>query len=317
MVSLLLSKALASYLFLASLASAHSHIAYLIINNNHYRGFDPSGRTTNAPNVVGWSTTGRDDGFVPPSNYSTPDIICHRDGAPGKAHAPVKQGDNIHVQWNGWPLSHRGPVMSYLAPCSNLNTTDGCGSVDKTQLRWTKIDNSSPAFINDVGGPPGEWATDLLIASNNSWLVGIPSNLEPGPYVLRHEIIALHYADKNDGAQNYPQCVNLWVEGRASQTAGGRADPIQTTVPKSTVVSLLPGAGTPASNLYKPTDPGVAIDIYRTLSTYVIPGPTVAPWATPVPLRYQMKMSTPLTTGTPISVEGTRTVPFPAAETGV
>jgi hypothetical protein len=35
--------------------------------------------------------------------------------------------------------------------------------------------------------------------------VSIPSTLKPGAYVLRHEIIALHGARSDDGAQAYPQ----------------------------------------------------------------------------------------------------------------
>lgn len=214
--------------------------------------------------------------------------------------------------------------MSYLASCDGLNTTDGCASVDKTQLRWTKIDNSNPAFINETGGAPGKWATDHLIASNNSWLVGIPESLAPGPYVLRNEIIALHYANKNDGAQNYPNCVNLWVEPPAGRVvsiieAGGRGPvrTVSTLAPTFTGprVTLAPGQGLPATKLYQTNDPGVSLDIYRTLTTYVIPGPTVASWAEPVPVSSQKKVSEPKSTGTPVRVAGTGTIPFPPAET--
>ncbi|KAK1780877.1 glycosyl hydrolase family 61-domain-containing protein [Copromyces sp. CBS 386.78] len=187
---------------LSSQAIAHSRILYLIINGHQYRGFNPHAPDA-ISNSIGWSTSAVDDGFVTPSNYSNPDIICHRDGKPAKAHAPVKAGDKIQMQWNDWPQSHKGPVLSYLAPCSN--TTDGCASVDKSKLSWAKIDDSSPVLLDEKGGPPGRWATDVLIAQNNTWLLGLPSDLEPGPYVLRHELIALHYANLKDGAQNYPQ----------------------------------------------------------------------------------------------------------------
>ncbi|KAM7193053.1 Glycosyl hydrolase family 61 domain containing protein [Naviculisporaceae sp. PSN 640] len=290
---------------LPTLVSAHSHIAYLLINNVHYHGYDPSGRTPNSPNGVVWPNTAQDDGFVPPSNYSTSDIICHRNGKPAQAHAPVHAGDKIHVQWNGWPISHKGPIMSYLASCTGHNTSDGCASVDKHQLRWTKIDNSSPGFMNMTGGPPGKWATDQLIANNNSWLVGIPSTLAPGPYVLRNEIIALHYANKEDGAQNYPNCVNLWVEPPAGKVV---------SVIEAGVNMLEPTQGLPATQLYKSNDPGVSIDIYTTLRTYAIPGPTVAPWAEPVAVTAQRKLSEPLTTGTPVKLVGDKTVPWPPAE---
>jgi len=43
----------------------------------------------------------------------------------------------------------------------------------------------------------------------------LPTLLDAGDYVLRHELIALHFADRADGAQAYPRCVNLRVEGKA------------------------------------------------------------------------------------------------------
>ncbi|KAL0472934.1 endo-1,4-beta-glucanase [Neurospora intermedia] len=284
---------------LFSQALAHSHILYLIINGQQYRGFNPHAPDA-ITNSIGWSTSAVDDGFVTPFNYSSPDIICHRDGKPAKAHAPVKAGDKIQIQWNGWPQSHKGPVLSYLSPCAN--TTDGCASVDKRKLSWTKIDDSSPVLLDEKGGPPGRWATDVLIAQNNTWLLGLPNDLEPGPYVLRHELIALHYANLKNGAQNYPQCVNLWVEVPGSKTA---------TVGKEELVVAGQKEGVPATALYKATDPGVAIDIYTTLSTYVIPGPTLAPEAKPVPVPEQGLKSTITAVGTPVVVtRATSTVPM-------
>ncbi|EGO58321.1 hypothetical protein NEUTE1DRAFT_101187 [Neurospora tetrasperma FGSC 2508] len=288
-----------------SQALAHSHILYLIINGQQYRGFNPHAPDA-ITNSIGWSTSAVDDGFVTPSNYSNPDIICHRDGKPAKAHAPVKAGDKIQIQWNGWPQSHKGPVLSYLAPCAN--TTDGCASVDKRKLSWTKIDDSSPVLLDEKGGPPGRWATDVLITQNNTWLLGLPNDLEPGPYVLRHELIALHYANLKDGAQNYPQCVNLWVEAPGLKAA---------KVGKEEVVVAGQKEGVPATALYKATDPGVAIDIYTAaLSTYVIPGPTLAPEAKPVPVTDQGLKSTITAVGTPVVVtQATSTVPIPNDKT--
>jgi len=42
-----------------------------------------------------------------------------------------------------------------------------------------------------------------LQANNNTWTMTIPSGLN-GNYVLRHEILALHSAGQQNGAQNYP-----------------------------------------------------------------------------------------------------------------
>jgi cellulase len=58
------------------------------------------------------------------------------------------------------------------------------------------------------------WGTDALIANNNTRTVTIPSNIKPGMYVVRHEIIGLHFAwtenatKKTSGAQPYPSCLS-------------------------------------------------------------------------------------------------------------
>jgi lytic cellulose monooxygenase (C1-hydroxylating) len=60
----------------------------------------------------------------------------------------------------------------------------------------------------------GLWGTHALIANNNTRTVTIPSDLKPGIYIVRHEIIALHHAwienveRKSSGAQPYPLCMS-------------------------------------------------------------------------------------------------------------
>ena len=41
----------------------------------------------------------------------------------------------------------------------------------------------------------------------------IPKELENGDYILRHEIVALHLADKKGGAEFYTSCIQLRVKG--------------------------------------------------------------------------------------------------------
>lgn len=81
----------------------------------------------------------------------------------------------------------------------------------------------------------------------------IPTGLAAGDYLLRAEAIALHSASGLNGAQFYITCFQLTVTGSGATNPSG--------------VSL-PGA-------YKATDPGIQINIYQQLSTYVAPGPTV------------------------------------------
>lgn len=212
-----------------------------------FPGYSPSFQFANpAPIVIGWaSPEDLDNGFVAPSAFADPDIICHKGATPGQTHAQVVAGESIDLQWTVWPESHKGPVLDYLANCNGP-----CESVDKTTLEFFKIDAGG---LIDGTAAPGTWASDQLISNNNTWTVKIPSDIAPGNYVLRHEIIALHAAGSLDGAQNYPQCINVAITG------SGTATP----------------AGILGTALYKDTDPGILIGIYTPLSTYVIPGPAV------------------------------------------
>jgi len=68
--------------------------------------------------------------------------------------------------------------------------------------------------------------------------VTIPSTLVPGQYLLRSEIISLHLATTEGGAQFYPACIQLNVGG--DQTQG----------PTSSEECTFPGC-------YSDTDPGI------------------------------------------------------------
>jgi hypothetical protein len=159
--------------------------------------------------------------------------------------AKVRAGGTVELQWNSWPESHHGPVIDYLANCNG-----DCATVGKSALRFFKI---GEAGLVDGSSGPGKWASDDLIANNASWSVTIPVSISPGNYVLRHEIIALHSAGHEQGAQNYPQCVNLEVTGDGIESPQGVA----------------------GTQLYKATDPGIRFDIYRSMDSYPIPGPPI------------------------------------------
>ena len=230
--------------FAASVA-AHGYVQGIVAGGKYYTGYSPSFQYQDPPPVViGWSDPeDQDNGFIAPDAYTSPDIICHKSATPAGTSAKVAAGSVVELQWTEWPESHHGPVMDYLAKC-----TGSCSDADKTALKFFKIDQGG---LIDGSAPPGQWASDKLIANNNTWSVTIPSSIAPGNYVLRHEIIALHSAGDQNGAQNYPQCINLEITGSGSESP----------------------AGIPATQFYKPTDPGILINIYTTLNSYKIPGP--------------------------------------------
>lgn len=270
-----INTAILSALAAAVSVSAHGFVENIVINGASYEGYNvfrhPYQPTE--PTVVGWTNTATDSGFVSPDKYNTPDIICHLNAKNAKGHARVAAGDSVWLQWNDWPESHHGPVLDYLAACGE----SGCESVDKTDLKFFKIDEGG---LIDGSSAPGFYAADELLANGKGWLVQIPKNIKAGFYVLRHEIIALHSSHEQNGAQNYPQCINLEVTG------SGTEEP----------------EGTPGMELYKPNDAGIFLNIYRSMQSYDIPGPAVIKGAGSVKqVKSAITTSASATTGTQLS----------------
>ena len=98
-----------------------------------------------------------------------------------------------HGDGSAWPHPY-GPIITYLAACNG-----DCAKVDKTSLRWVKIQASGINYSTQI------WASQDLISNNNTWTTTIPSSIAPGNYVIRNEILAAHGAGSAGGMQNYPQ----------------------------------------------------------------------------------------------------------------
>ncbi|KAI9369932.1 glycoside hydrolase [Aspergillus egyptiacus] len=227
----------------ASLVAGHGYVSQISIDGETYPAWigDQYPHMASPPDTVGWPNTVTDNGFVAPDAFSDPDVICHRGATNAPLSAPVEAGGTIELTWNTWPQSHMGPIINYLANCNG-----DCATVDKTSLEWFKI--QADALVDPANN---YWITDELIDNGFTTSVTIPSGIAPGNYVLRHEIIALHSAANENGAQDYPQCFNIVVSG------GGSDNP----------------AGVVGTELYSPTDPGIMFNIYEGATEYPMPGP--------------------------------------------
>ncbi|KAH0612320.1 uncharacterized protein H6S33_010372 [Morchella sextelata] len=226
----------------AALTAAHGIVQNLNIGGDEYTGYLPYNDpySSPVPERIVWAFPTAGNG--PVEDVSTSDITCNKAATAAQLTAPVAAGDKVSFYWTTWPESHKGPVMTYLANCGG-----DCTTVDATTLNYFKIDE---AGLNS----DGTWASDDLIANNNSWTVTIPSDIVAGSYLIRHELLALHSAGTANGAQFYPMCANLEISGSGS------------AVPTDTV--KFPGG-------YSATDPGILVNIYGTLTSYTIPGPAV------------------------------------------
>ncbi|KAL5453086.1 hypothetical protein PMIN06_005647 [Paraphaeosphaeria minitans] len=240
-----MSSILLKLVALAATAAAHGTVTGIVADGTYTKGFDlqyyymiQNGQTP--PATPGWYAENLDNGFVAPDAYTTADIICHKNSKPASSSASVKAGGKVDFEWSDWPASHVGPMITYVAKCAA-----DCADADKTALKWVKIDEAG--FTDD-------WASNKMIANNNTWSVTVPSTLSAGNYVFRHETIALHSAGSEGGAQNYPQCLNIKITG------GGSDNP----------------EGTLGTALYTPTDAGILYNVYGASNTgYKIPGPAL------------------------------------------
>ena len=155
-------------------------------------------------------------------------------------------------------------MLTYMASCGSTT----CDKFNAANAKWFKIQQIGRKNGN------GDWAqadlsmsffsiSCLIIYSFFSVTGGvasatIPSNLAPGNYLIRHEIIALHLATSFNGAEFYPGCAQLRVGGS------------QTGVPKDSDLVSLPGA-------YSDNNPGIFDpSVFDNNAKYVFPGPAIA-----------------------------------------
>jgi len=165
---------------------------------------------------------------------------------------------------------HKGPCLVYLAKTDDVLPS---GPV------WFKIfedgyDTSSKSFC-----------VTRMRANGGKFFFTIPSDLAPGNYVMRSELIALHEGFQLGGAQPYVHCEEITITGSG------------TAQPSGSYLAQFPG-------YYKATDAGIYFNIYDNFKTYPIPGPKlyVAGGASgaPSPAPSTTGKVTPSTTGKPV-----------------
>ncbi|KAI1444186.1 lytic polysaccharide monooxygenase [Annulohypoxylon stygium] len=254
-----------STVFLALAAAGevfgHGHVRRVVANGVTYKGYERWSNEDQSK-VVSWHFTTEDEGPVPVSSINSPDIICHEGATNAGASVPVAAGSQLQiVRFNTiGGFEHPGPEMHYLAPCGDA----GCEKVDKNSLRFFKFYQKGlvqPGMADSPTWNTQKWATTEVHKhrqqEGDGWIdtytVTIPQNVKPGAYILRHEVLGLHKAQ--DGQPEfYPQCINLKITGSGTQQP----------------------SGVPATQMYKSSDPGVAINIWVDLKSYQIPGPPVS-----------------------------------------
>ncbi|KAG7441384.1 glycoside hydrolase [Guyanagaster necrorhizus] len=245
--SLRSNAALVVALSLLTSVRAHGYVETFVYGGINYTGYLPySDPYTNpVPDRIERVIPGNG----PIEDVTSDDLRCNTGGtAPAALYATVEDGASVEMHWTTWPTSHAGPVITYLAQVpdgSNITSWE-----PGTDAVWFKVD--------EAGYEDGKWAaTDIMVDEQDSvWYWTIPSGLQAGQYLVRHEIIALHQAETYPGAQFYPGCSQIEVTGSGSD------------FPDSSYLVSFPGA-------YAGTDPGITFNMYTTFDSYTIPGPAL------------------------------------------
>ncbi|KAM0346000.1 hypothetical protein ACHAPU_006054 [Fusarium lateritium] len=204
---------------LASNVAAHGYLNTFTLGGVAHEGFNRWNPSPD-PKAIGWSFSTEDEG--PELDLSSPNFVCRRDAKASKNYGKIAAGSTASFFWtsddkvinpNGWAESHRGPVITYIAPCNG-----DCSSVDKTQLKWTKI--AEEGVVSGPANTAGVWATDKLRENGGVNSATIPSSIAPGKYVIRNELIALHRAHLSE-PEFYMQCGNIEVTGSGKDNLSG------------------------------------------------------------------------------------------------
>jgi len=232
----------------ASSVSAHGTVFKMIADGKTYKGPVAGGAAISSP-IRQISTTS------PWKEPNGPGITCGRNAKNAKLVAPVTAGSTIQLGWEDHPGTNwqhdMGPLIDYLAEVPAGQTAD-------------KFDASKGKFfkIAQVGQTGKTWAQAALM-KGAMHKVTIPKGLKNGDYILRHEIVALHLANKKGGAEFYTSCIQLRVTG-GTGTANTKVSPTVT----------FPGG-------YNANDAGIFTPkIFDGGFKYQFPGPAIAKFST-------------------------------------
>ncbi|KAL3446915.1 glycosyl hydrolase family 61-domain-containing protein [Aspergillus insuetus] len=136
--------------------------------------------------------------------------------------------------------SHKGPCAVYMKRVLHADADNNAAGPG-----WFKI------WELDYDSSDGKWCTEKLIENNGFLSAKVPNGIEPGPYLVRTELLALHAAqDDPRDPQFYVGCAQVFVEGVV-----GSGDKVRLT--KGNTVTI-------DASTYDLSLPGLTFNIYET-----------------------------------------------------
>ncbi|KAF2868856.1 glycoside hydrolase family 61 protein-like protein [Massariosphaeria phaeospora] len=235
---------------LAQYASAHGGAVNYTVGDTWYPGYDPYA-PQEAQDLADWMPQRKwttNEPIFQPSNLS---LACNFPGTPARASIPITAGATITAVYYSW-VHTVGPMVAWMAHCGA-----DCRALDASAAAWFKIGEKG-LQAGDI--ETGDWFQKTFSRWDGApslWSERVPAALRPGKYLIRHEIISLHSANK---PQWYPECAHLEVKGQGEGFPGEE------------YLAKIPG-------VYSMDQPEINIDIYApevaSRTEYKIPGPPV------------------------------------------
>ncbi|KAK7983295.1 hypothetical protein PG989_010697 [Apiospora arundinis] len=237
----------------AKISGAHGGLVNYTVGDTWYRGYNPD---TPAEDQLGqpWMVQRSWASIDPIFSVADAGLACNAPAAAPPSHIPIAAGANLTAVYWYW-LHPVGPMTVWLAACGGGSCAD---VANVNALSFFKIWEGGLLEGTLAEGAWYQKAFQRWDGSPDLWPVPIPASLRPGAYVVRHEIMSLHIANK---PQFYPECAHLNVTGT------GDALPVD-----EKYYAKFPG-------VYSMSDPSINIDVYseamKDVTNYTIPGPPV------------------------------------------
>ncbi|KAK5938454.1 hypothetical protein PMZ80_009425 [Knufia obscura] len=158
-------------------------------------------------------------GFI--SGLSSPDMACGVGGATAvNRTCSASPGDSLSLLHRSWAdgaqpgsidPSHKGTTAVYMKKMGGVDSTDPYGN-EATGDGWAKI-------MYD-GFSDGSWGTEKMISANGIVGTNIPSDIAPGYYLVRSEILAMQNVEDGENPTIHPQfyvgCAQVFIGGSGS-----------------------------------------------------------------------------------------------------
>ncbi|QRW02342.1 glycoside hydrolase family 61 protein [Ceratobasidium sp. AG-Ba] len=181
---------------------AHGYVSFIKADGKKYPGGVPGEKNVKSP--IRFIST-----INPNKNPNGAAITCGANAKNAGMTAPVTAGTGIDLTWvahpnQAWP-HEMGPIITYMAKVPEGKTAQ---TVDPATLSFFKIQQHGQKSKGS-----NKWVVEDQMKLNTIYTVNVPEAIEDGEYIMRHELIALHLADKKGGAEFYSSCFNLKVSG--------------------------------------------------------------------------------------------------------